>query len=110
MDGRTEPGCRYIQNCPGKSRSYFRCYLRSREIGRIQGRQVWRIAAQRRIGLIIQGPFRESRCQQRTTGMYETEPADVQVKIMKGHGPRQFLSCCQFLVAACPRHSKLILI
>jgi ribose transport system substrate-binding protein len=34
--------------------------------------------------LYIQGPSESLAAKQRTTGMYETKPADVQVKIMKG--------------------------
>jgi ABC-type sugar transport system substrate-binding protein len=55
------------------------------EIGRIQGRQ---IAALLRGGgsvLLIQGPSESPAAKQRTTGMYETKPVGVQVKLMKAN-------------------------
>jgi ABC-type sugar transport system substrate-binding protein len=54
------------------------------EIGRIQGRQ---IAALLRGGgsvLYIQGPSENSAAKERTTGMHETKPGNVQVTMLKG--------------------------
>src|SRR6267142_624413 len=54
------------------------------EIGRIQGRQFAAMLPKGGSVLYIQGPSESLAAKQRTTGMYETKPAEVQVKIMKG--------------------------
>jgi ribose transport system substrate-binding protein len=54
------------------------------EIGRIQGRQFAALLPQGGCVLYIQGPSGSSAAQQRTTGMYETKPANVQVRMLKG--------------------------
>src|SRR5437588_1158133 len=54
------------------------------EIGRIQGRQFAALLPKGGSVLYIQGPSESLAAKQRTTGMYETKPAEVQVKIMKG--------------------------
>src|SRR5467141_1621935 len=54
------------------------------EIGRIQGHQFGALLPKGGTVLYIQGPSESLAAKQRTTGMYETKPADVQVKIMKG--------------------------
>lgn len=54
------------------------------EIGRIQGKQFAALLPQGGSVLYIQGPSESLAAKQRTTGMYETKPADVQVKIMRG--------------------------
>jgi ribose transport system substrate-binding protein len=53
------------------------------EIGRIQGRQFGAILPQGGAVLYIQGPSESLAAKQRTFGMYETKPAEVQVKLMK---------------------------
>ena len=53
------------------------------EIGRIQGRQFAALLPQGGDVLYIQGPSENLAAKQRTFGMYETKPADVQVKLMK---------------------------
>ena len=53
------------------------------EIGRIQGRQLAAILPNGGAALYIQGPSESLAAKQRTFGMYETKPADVQVKLMK---------------------------
>jgi len=107
-DGCTEPGCRiYSRIAPGKSRSYFRCYLRSREIGRIQGRHLAHCCQGGSV-LYIQGPSGVLAAKQRTTGMYETKPADVQVKIMRDNGPGTVLIVLSVPVCGCPRHASSI--
>src|SRR5438128_3066807 len=55
------------------------------EIGRIQGRQFAALLPKGGSILYIQGPGESSAAQQRTMGMYETKPVDVQVKVMKAH-------------------------
>ncbi len=55
------------------------------EIGRIQGRQFAALLPKGGSVLYIQGPGESSAAQQRTAGMYETKPVDVQVKLMKAH-------------------------
>ena len=54
------------------------------EIGRIQGRQFSALLPKGGFVLYIQGPSGSSAAQQRTTGMYETKPANVQVRMLKG--------------------------
>jgi len=54
------------------------------EIGRIQGRQINALLPKGGSVLYIEGPSESSAAKQRTAGMYETKPADVQVKIMRG--------------------------
>jgi ribose transport system substrate-binding protein len=53
------------------------------EIGRIQGRQFGAILPHGGAVLYIQGPSESLAAKQRTFGMYETKPAEVQVKLMK---------------------------
>jgi ribose transport system substrate-binding protein len=53
------------------------------EIGRIQGRQFAALLPQGGTVLYIQGPTENLAAKQRTCGMYETKPAEVQVKLMK---------------------------
>lgn len=55
------------------------------EIGRIQGRQITALMPNGGSVLLIQGPSESLAAKQRTTGMFETKPADVQVKLMKGN-------------------------
>jgi ribose transport system substrate-binding protein len=54
------------------------------EIGRIQGRQIAALLPKGGSILYIQGPSESSVTKQRTSGMCETKPVDVQVKMMKG--------------------------
>jgi ribose transport system substrate-binding protein len=53
------------------------------QIGRIQGRQFAALLPHGGSVLYIQGPSESMAAKQRTFGMYETKPADVQVKVMK---------------------------
>jgi ribose transport system substrate-binding protein len=53
------------------------------EIGRIQGKQFAALLPKGGSVLYIQGPSESSAAQQRTSGMYETKPLDVQVKTLK---------------------------
>jgi ribose transport system substrate-binding protein len=55
------------------------------EIGRIQGRQFGAILPKGGSVLYIQGPSESLAAKQRTGGMYETKPVDVQVKLMKAN-------------------------
>jgi ribose transport system substrate-binding protein len=55
------------------------------EIGRIQGRQFAALLPQGGSVLYIQGPSDSLAAKHRTAGMYDTKPAEVQVKLMKGH-------------------------
>jgi len=54
------------------------------EIGRIQGRQLRALLPKGGSVLYIQGPSESPAAKQRTVGLYETKPVDVQVKLMKG--------------------------
>lgn len=55
------------------------------EVGRIQGRQLGALLPQGGSVLQIQGPTESLAAKQRSAGMYETKPADVQVKTMRAH-------------------------
>jgi ribose transport system substrate-binding protein len=54
------------------------------QIGRIQGNQIAALLPKKSGAvLLIQGPAESLAARQRTSGMYETKPEDVQVKLMK---------------------------
>src|SRR6202165_2932461 len=53
------------------------------QIGRIQGHQFAALLPKGGSVLYIQGPAESLAAKQRTSGMYETKPADVQVKVMR---------------------------
>jgi ribose transport system substrate-binding protein len=53
------------------------------EIGRIQGQQLTALLPKGGAVLYIQGPSESLPAKQRTAGMYETKPANVQVKVMR---------------------------
>jgi len=55
------------------------------EIGRIQGRQLCALLPNGGSVLYIQGPSEADASKLRATGMYETKPANIQVKTMKGN-------------------------
>lgn len=55
------------------------------EIGRIQGRQFEALLPKGGSVLYIQGPSENLAAKQRTAGMYETKPVNIQVKLMKAH-------------------------
>jgi len=54
------------------------------EIGRIQGRQIGALLRGGGSVLYIQGPSENSAAKERTTGMQETKPGNVQVTMLKG--------------------------
>jgi ribose transport system substrate-binding protein len=55
------------------------------QIGRLQGEQISAILPKGGTVLLIQGPSESLAAKQRTTGMFETKPAAVQVKPMKAN-------------------------
>ena len=55
------------------------------EIGRIQGKQIAALLPQGGSILLVQGPAESLAAKQRTTGMYETKPIGVQVKVIKAN-------------------------
>lgn len=55
------------------------------EIGRIQGKQIAALLPQGGSVLLVQGPAESLAAKQRTTGMYETKPIGVQVKVLKAN-------------------------
>jgi ribose transport system substrate-binding protein len=55
------------------------------EIGRIEGRQFAALLPKGGNVLYITGPSESLAAKQRTAGMYETKPADVQVKLIKAN-------------------------
>ena len=54
------------------------------EIGRIQGRQFAALLPQGGAVLYIQGPTENSAAKDRTTGMQQTKPSNIQVTLLKG--------------------------
>jgi ribose transport system substrate-binding protein len=59
------------------------------EIGRIQGKQLAAILPRGGNALVIQGAGESSGAQQRLNGLYETKPANIQVKVMKSDWTEQ---------------------
>jgi ribose transport system substrate-binding protein len=55
------------------------------EIGRLQGKQLAAVLPNGGSVLLIQGPAESLAAKQRTTGMYETKPIGIHVKLMKGN-------------------------
>ena len=55
------------------------------EVGRIQGRQLAALLPSGGSVLYIQGPAETDASKLRTAGMYETKPANIQIKTMKGN-------------------------
>ncbi|HXF12071.1 MAG TPA: substrate-binding domain-containing protein, partial [Terriglobales bacterium] len=55
------------------------------QIGRIQGSQISAMLPKTGSVLLIQGPAESLAARQRTSGMYESKPAEVQVKLMKAN-------------------------
>jgi ribose transport system substrate-binding protein len=55
------------------------------EIGRIQGQQLAALLPDGGSVLLIQGPAESVAAKLRTSGLYETKPISVQVKLMKGN-------------------------
>lgn len=55
------------------------------EIGRIQGTQIAALLPHGGSVLLIQGPAENLAAKQRTSGMYETKPVEVHVKVMRGN-------------------------
>ena len=53
------------------------------QVGRIQGQQLAALLPQGGSVLYVQGPSESMAAKQRAVGMYETKPADLQVKVMK---------------------------
>jgi len=53
-------------------------------IGRIQGRQMAALLPHGGTVLYVQGPAEHSAAKQRCTGMYQSKPPDVQVKVLRG--------------------------
>jgi ribose transport system substrate-binding protein len=55
------------------------------QIGRIQGSQISALLPKSGSVLLIQGPAENLAARQRTSGMYESKPIEVQVKVMKAN-------------------------
>jgi ribose transport system substrate-binding protein len=55
------------------------------EIGRIQGKQIAALLPSGGAVLLVQGPAESLAARQRTAGMYETKPIDVEVKTMRAN-------------------------
>ncbi|MEY2411445.1 MAG: inositol transport system substrate-binding protein [Acidobacteriaceae bacterium] len=55
------------------------------EIGRIQGRQFAALLPKGGAVLYIQGPSENSASKERSAGMYETKPSNVEVKLLRGN-------------------------
>lgn len=79
------------------------------EIGRIQGRQFAALLPQGGSVLYIQGPAETDACKLRTLGMYETRPANIQVKTMKGNWTEgsAFKAITAWLRLATSQHTQI---
>jgi len=55
------------------------------EVGRIQGHQLAKVLPNGGSVLYIQGPTESLAAKQRTSGMHETKPANLQMKVIKGN-------------------------
>jgi ribose transport system substrate-binding protein len=79
------------------------------EIGRIQGRQFAALLPRGGSVLYIQGPSETDACKLRTLGMYETRPANIQVKTMKGNWTEAsaFKAITAWLRLATSQHTQL---
>ncbi len=55
------------------------------EVGRVQGQQLAALLPQGGSVLQIQGPAESLAAKQRTAGMHETKPANIQIKTLKAH-------------------------
>src|SRR5581483_7875600 len=53
------------------------------DVGRLQGRQMAALLPSGGVALLVQGPSGSDAAQQRTTGMMETKPPNIQVRSMK---------------------------
>src|SRR5260370_11102192 len=69
---------RRIRNVP-----VFSITSNHEEIGRIQGRQFAALLLQGGSILYIEGPSNSSAARQRTAGMYETRPANIQIRALR---------------------------
>jgi ribose transport system substrate-binding protein len=78
---------REVEYIPELRRTYripaFSITSNHEEVGRIQGRQLAALLPNGGSALYIQGPSESLAAKQRAAGMYETKPAEVQVKLMK---------------------------
>ena len=70
---------RRIRNVP-----VFSITSNHEEIGRIQGRQFAALLLKGGSILYIEGPSNSSAARQRTAGMYETKPANIQIRTLRG--------------------------
>jgi ABC-type sugar transport system substrate-binding protein len=60
-----------------------------REIGRIQGRQLAKLMPNEGSVLYIQGPSYSPAAQQRSSGLYETKPEHIEVKVLRANWTSQ---------------------
>ena len=82
------------------------------EIGRIQGRQFAALLPQGGCVLYIQGPSGSTAAQQRTSGMYETKPTNVQVRMLKGKWTESssYQAVCAWLGLCTSREMRIDLV
>ena len=79
------------------------------EIGRIQGRQFAALAPRGGNLLYIHGPNEQSAARQRTSGMMETKPRDLQVRMLKGQWtePSAFKAVSAWLRLSTSRETEI---
>jgi ribose transport system substrate-binding protein len=61
----------------------FSVSIDNHEVGRIQGRQLGALLPKGGLVLYIQGPSQSTVTEQRSAGMFETKPANVNVRVLK---------------------------
>ena len=79
------------------------------EIGRIQGRQFKQVLPEGGQLLYVQGPSSSSSAQQRTAGMLETKPANVQVRMLNAQWTEQsaYQAALSFLRLRTSRENRI---
>ncbi|HKW17838.1 MAG TPA: sugar ABC transporter substrate-binding protein [Terriglobales bacterium] len=82
------------------------------QIGRIQGEQIKALLPKGGSILLVQGPAESLAAKQRTSGAFETKPAEVQVKLMKANWTEAgaYKSVSSWLKLSTSQHSELDLI
>ena len=79
------------------------------EVGRIQGRQLARLVPQGGDALLIQGPSDNVAARQRTQGIQETKPANINLRQLKGKWTEEsgYQSVAGFLALSTSRSSNI---
>jgi ribose transport system substrate-binding protein len=82
------------------------------QVGRIQGEQIKALLPKSGSILLVQGPPESLAAKQRTSGAFETKPAEVQVKLMKANWTEAgaYKTVASWLKLSTSRHTEIDLI